>query len=157
MKQSSMVLAGLTISILIFTCGDDKDEGRSSVSTPSPREQVIASELTDEVSPSISTQSSREQTIASALKYLDESEPYNSAKKLIPELQWIDIKSNRVYLGFTRRPSDMDLILKGAALKCNQAINFGCHVWAVDARDRPFVPGEGRYYQSVTARYGKIQ
>ena len=143
MKKSSMVLAGLTISVLLYTCGDDKDEGSSSNSTQSVREQAI--EL------------SREQVIASTLSYLNGSEPYDATKKLIPELQWIDIKSNNVYLGFSVPPSDVDWIVKGAALKCNLAIDFGCHVWAVDARDRPFVAGEGRYYQEATARNGKVQ
>ena len=40
MKKSSMVFVGLTISVLLYTCGDDTDNGRPTNSIESSREQV---------------------------------------------------------------------------------------------------------------------
>ena len=54
----------------------------------------------------------------------------------IPEVAWIEIERNSVYVGFSSLPSDWEMIIKGAALRGNEALNFGCHVWAVHANKK---------------------
>jgi len=90
----------------------------------------------------------REEKIKSALNYLDEA---------VKEIQWIEIEGNTVYIGFKALPEDYVLIIKGAALRGNKAIDFGVHVWAISAEHRGWRPGKGPYYGEATARYGKIQ
>jgi len=91
----------------------------------------------------------KEENLRTALNYLNE----------INEVQWIEFDRNTVYIGFNPRPSDLSLILRGAALRGNDAIDFGVHVWAIDANrfNRGWRPGDGPYFEEVTARYGKIQ
>jgi hypothetical protein len=104
--------------------------------------------LTEEKSsPQKTTQ---ETTIQNSLSYLNATNT--------PEIAWIEINGNNVYIGFSKRTPDVSMIIKGAALKCNKAINFGCHVWAVPAdAKRPWKPGSGPFYDEATARGGKIQ
>lgn len=93
---------------------------------------------------------SREAVIRAELRYLD--------AQLTPEIAWMDIDDNNVYIGFSKRLDDMSMVIRGAALRCNKAINFGCHVWAVPADGaRPWRPGSGPYYEEVTARHGMIE
>jgi hypothetical protein len=56
------------------------------------------------------------------------------------------------YLNFKRT-----LILKGAAKRANDAFGLGVHVWAVDGTKKGWRPGDGPYYEEVTARHGKIE
>ena len=90
-----------------------------------------------------------ETTLRQALCYLINNED-------LPEIKWVEFDDNTVYIGFNPYPNDGESILRGAALKGNKAINFGCHVWAIPAgqTDRTSVD---RYYNEVTARYGKIR
>jgi hypothetical protein len=87
--------------------------------------------------------------LSSALSYLNE----------INEIKWVDIYDNDVYIGFDPLPSDYKIVCKAAALHGNKAINFGVHVWAINARkyQKGWRPGDGTYYYETTARYGKIQ
>jgi hypothetical protein len=102
-------------------------------------------------SSSASPKSSREEIIRSDLSYLMD-------KKVAPEIEWMDVDGNNVYIGFKKAPRDLSIIIRAAALSCNKAINFGCHVWAVPSNsNRPWRPGAGRYYEEVTARYGRIE
>jgi hypothetical protein len=92
----------------------------------------------------------QETTIRNSLDYLNATNT--------PEIAWIEINNNNVYIGFSKRTPDVSMIIRGAALRCNKAINFGCHVWAVPAdAKRPWKPGSGPYYDEATARGGKIQ
>ena len=65
--------------------------------------------------------SSRERTLKNRLAYLAD----------IPEIEWFEIESNYVYLGFNKRPDDLYAVVPAAALHGNKAIDFGVHVWAV--------------------------
>jgi hypothetical protein len=94
-----------------------------------------------------STSHSREQIITNELQYLNNVE----------EIAWFEVEDNNVYIGFNTRPNDLTLILRGAALRANKAINFGVHVWGVKASQKDWRPGQGTYYEEVTARYGKIE
>jgi hypothetical protein len=89
----------------------------------------------------------RTQELNKAMSYLSE----------IPEIVWYQVERNNVYIGFSPLPEDWEMIIKGAALRGNQAINFGCHVWAVDANKKGWRPGDSPFYGEVTARYGKLQ
>lgn len=75
----------------------------------------------------------------------------------VPEIVWYEIERNNVYIGFSPLPEDWEMIIKGAALTGNHAINFGCHVWAVDANKKGWRPGDSPFYGEVTARYGKLE
>lgn len=79
----------------------------------------------------------------------------------IPEVTWCKFDGNTVYVGFKTYPPDGQAILRGAALHGNAAINFGCHVWAVhaDQRNNPPYYGtlSGKWYDEVTARYGRFK
>jgi hypothetical protein len=73
----------------------------------------------------------------------------------------VRFEGNSVYVGFDPYPLDGNAILRGAALHGNNAIDFGCHVWAVhaDQKSNPPYYGtiSGKWYENVTARYGKIE
>lgn len=79
----------------------------------------------------------------------------------IPEVVWCKFVGNIVYVGFRTYPHDGEAILKGAALHGNNAINFGCHVWAVHADQKNNPPHygtfSGKWYDNVTARYGRFE
>lgn len=75
----------------------------------------------------------------------------------IEEVGWVEIQDNDVFIGFKRRSNDLTLILRGADLKGNKAIDFGVNVWAVDAKHVGWRPGSGPYYMEVTARHGRIE
>lgn len=90
---------------------------------------------------------SQQQIISNELKYLND----------IEEISWYEVDGNTVYIGFKTRPSDISMILRGAALRANNAINFGAHVWGIKASNKGWRPGDGPYYEAVTARYGKIE
>lgn len=77
----------------------------------------------------------------------------------IEEIKWVKIDSNNAYIGFSPRPNDWELIIKGAALNANKVTNFGFHVWAVDASkyNESWTPSTGKAFGEVTARKGKIE
>jgi len=91
--------------------------------------------------------SKEEKILANRLAYLHE----------IPEIDWIEIEDNNVYIGFNSLPEDWRIIVNAAAVHGNKAINFGCHAWAVDARYRGWRPGDGPFYGEASARYGKLE
>jgi hypothetical protein len=77
----------------------------------------------------------------------------------IEEIEWVEIVSNTIYIGFKSVPSDLKLICNAAALKGNRTINFGVHVWAIDSNkfQKGWRPGDGTYYYEVTARNGELE
>ena len=92
----------------------------------------------------------------------DKQRPKISIKKSlsylndIPEVEWVEVDGNDVYIGFKERPSDLKLIIHAAAINGNRAHGFGVHVWAVDAKYAGWRPGAGPYWCTATARHGKI-
>ncbi len=74
----------------------------------------------------------------------------------IKEVQWYECEDNNVYVGFEPIPNDWQMIVKGAALRGNEAIDFGCHVWAVPANKYGWRPGDSSFLGEVTARHGRI-
>jgi hypothetical protein len=74
----------------------------------------------------------------------------------IPEISWVEIENNNVFIGFNTIPTDLSIIVRGAAVQGNLAYGFGVHVWAVKAEDHNWRPGSGPYYCEATARSGKI-
>ena len=93
------------------------------------------------------SRSNRENILRRELHYLSELE----------DVEWVEFDGNDVYIGFTRRPADLEAVLRAAALNGNRAIDFGVHVWAAPAADKGWRPGSGQYYAEVTARNGKIE
>ena len=79
----------------------------------------------------------------------------------IPEVIWCKFVGNTIYVGFEPYPHDGRAILRGAALHGNEAINFGCHIWAVHADQKNNPPHygtfSGKWYDEVTARYGRFE
>ena len=94
-----------------------------------------------------STSVTRSEVLRKELSYLSD----------IPEVAWIEIEENSVYVGFNSLPKDWEMIIKGAALRGNNATNFGCHVWAVDANKKGWRPGDSPFYGEFTARHGKLE
>lgn len=77
----------------------------------------------------------------------------------MPEVAWVRFDRNTVYVGFRERPPDLHALIRAWALQGNFAINFGCHVWAIDGTQagRDWEPGDTGLWAEVTARYGKIR
>lgn len=79
----------------------------------------------------------------------------------IPEVDWMRFEDNSVYIGFNVYPTDGEVIIKFAAVHGNNAINFGCHVWAVHSSQLNNPPYYGtmsdKWYGEATARYGRIR
>jgi len=90
---------------------------------------------------------SDEAVLKDHLKYLND----------ITEISWVEFNDNNVYIGFNSKPSDLRMIINGAALKGNRAIERGVHVWATAADQRGWRPGKGPYYCSATARGGRVK
>ena len=90
-------------------------------------------------------EASREAILEETLSYLSTLE----------DVAWVHFDGNNVYVGFTRRPDDLDMVLRAAALKGNRAIDFGVHVWGIPA-DEPRGSVD-RVYGEASARYGKIK
>jgi len=88
-----------------------------------------------------------EATLKSEMRYLND----------IEEIAWWEVDGNNVYVGFREVPSHWQWIIRGAALRGNRAINFGCHVWAVKGGAPGWRPGDPGYLGQVTARYGRIR
>lgn len=95
------------------------------------------------------SEAGREAKIREALSYVES----------VREVAWLEVNNNNVYLGFEPAPSDLSIVVGGAALKANDAIGFGAHVWAVDASvaDRSWRPGDRGFICNATARFGQVQ
>ena len=127
---------------------DVKDLGQSMQWPPTPA--ALKSEAVGTRKERDSGGSGREDKSRAALAYLTDG--------TVSEVQWVEHNGNSVYVGFSPKPSDLRWVINGAALKCNKAIDFGCHVWAVDARrvSRPWRPGQAGLICEATARHGKV-
>jgi hypothetical protein len=90
--------------------------------------------------------SSRQSKVKNAISYLND----------IDEVAWVEVDNNNVYVGFDPVPSDMDAIIRAAAMNGNRAADFGVHVWAVKSTQRNWRPGQGSYLAQHSARHGKI-
>jgi len=77
--------------------------------------------------------------------------------KDIPEISWVEFDDNNVYIGFIKPPPDLRVIINGAAAHGNRAYGRGVHIWAVEAKYKHWRPGDGPFYCSATARYGKLE
>ena len=67
----------------------------------------------------------------------------------IEEVSHFKVDHNTVYVYFKAFPSDWCTIIKAAAWHGNKAIDFGCHVWAMDANNPDSFLG------TATVRHGK--
>ena len=77
----------------------------------------------------------------------------------IPEVSWMLVKDNRVFIGFeTSSDSLMGSILYTAALTGNKAINSNVRIFAVDHKDKELVlAGKGFFpIQNVLGIEGRV-
>jgi len=77
--------------------------------------------------------------------------------KDIPEISCVEFDDNDVYIGFSTRPLDLRIIVNAAAVHGNNAYGSGVHVWAVNASQKGWRPGDGSYCCTATARGGRIK
>ena len=92
----------------------------------------------------------REMKFTKALAYLDD-------RSALPEIAWVEMEGNSVYIGWHSLSEDWQNICRAAAANGSRAIGFGCHVWAVPA-DRPgWRPGDGPYFGKFTVRHGRLE
>lgn len=113
---------------------------------------LCSSCLGDTGAPDESQQSEdQDRAVRSALAHLDDRE-------LLPEVAWWEVDGNDVYIG-VRLPADLQSIVNPAALHCQQALDRGCHAWAVDASasSRGWRPGDPGALCEATARYGRVE
>ncbi len=74
-----------------------------------------------------------------------------------PEIEWVRIDANTIYLGVTHCDRDIEETARELALRGNEQLNFGCHVWVVPAGSPRYGPDLiSNSYFNVTARYGRI-
>ena len=98
--------------------------------------------------PASSAPIGREAKLVRALAYLDD-------RSALPEIAWVEVEGNNVYVGWRSLSEDWQNICRAAAANGSRAIGFGCHVWAVPA-DRPgWRPGDGPYFGEFTVRHGR--
>jgi len=64
-------------------------------------------------------------------------------------------KNLDVFVGFDKYPLDGQVILNAATVNGNRAIDFECHVWAVDADQKTIPPA--KYIAKSTDQHGKIE
>jgi len=77
----------------------------------------------------------------------------------IEGVKWVEFDRNWVYIGWAQVPPDIAMINNAAAMAGNRAINFGTHVWSVEASSaKPgWRPGDTPHICNTTARKGKIE
>jgi len=146
-KKRSGCLVVIIALFSLFIIGSFVPDHKTTKAMPqSPKTVAPWTSSVGSIECTLSSGSERELSIKNALNYLQD----------VSEIVWIEIDGNNVYLGFSQRPSDLPLVVKGVALRANEAINFGVHTWAVDARHRGWRAGDGSYWFETTARYGQI-
>jgi len=137
-KQRNPVVwvdALLVVLVIVFVGTMDTSKQRTRVSSNKSKSTTAHK-----------SSSSRQSKVKSALSYLND----------IDEVAWVEIDDNNVYVGFDPSPSDMDAIIRAAAMTGNRAADFGVHVWAVKANQRNWRPGQESYLAEPSARHGKI-
>ena len=77
--------------------------------------------------------------------------------KDMPEVSWVEVNNNSVFIGFKTLPRDLKSIVSAAAIHGNRAADFGVHIWAVPESQKNFRPGLDPSYCTATARHGKIE
>ncbi len=87
----------------------------------------------------------REEKLSRQLTYL----------KKIPEVTWVQVQRNSVYIGWRVRPDDLRAIVGAAAYQGNRAIGFGVHIYNYDST-RFQTPSTGPlFFCTATFRYGE--
>ncbi len=134
-RRNPTVWVGALLILLIIVYIGTRDTGKQRTRIPSTKSATTQK-----------SSGSRQSQVTNALSYLNN----------IDEVAWIEVDDNNVYVGFEPIPSDMDAIIRAAALNGNRAADFGVHVWAVKATQRNWRPGQGSYLAEHSARHGKI-
>ena len=145
-KLSYVTVALLVIWILSVMFSDGGKQAETFEKSQDMTKQTDGTRKT-EPKKTKSYGSSREDKIKNELLYLND----------VQEVAWYEVDDNDVYIGFSPVPNDWNLIIRGAALRANKAIDFGVHVWALKGSQRGWRPGKGTYLGEVTARYGRVK
>ena len=142
-KKMFIATSGAVVFLVLLVAnqGPSGSEASAPATEPAERAAVVP------VGPAPTQVIPRTQLVRAALSYLDE----------VPEVAWYEVADNDVYVGFAPLPQDWEGVIRGAALRCNRAIDFGCHVWAVAADQKGWRPGNSSYYGEATARHGRIE
>lgn len=91
---------------------------------------------------------SQEEALRATLSYL---------QKEVPEIAWMEIQANNVYLGWKSVPANFDSINRDAAVQANRALNFDVHVWSVSETQKGWRPGNKSFICETVARFGKVK
>ena len=92
-------------------------------------------------------ESAMERKLQEAMSYLNE----------LYEVDWYEVDGNNVYIGFEPLPDDWQIVINGAALHGNKTTNFECHVWAINANQKGWRPGDGLFHGKATAYSGRLK
>jgi hypothetical protein len=146
-----LLAAGLCVVAVVLTVAFFSAPQQAAGSPPDPAEVAVEASPTlapESTTASVPPGNTREQVLKERLSYLDE----------VSEISWVEIDGNNVYIGFRSIPEDYDMIVRAAAFHGNNAIDFGVHVWAIDAKYTGWRPGQGKpFICEATARYGRVQ
>lgn len=74
----------------------------------------------------------------------------------IEEVRWVEIEHNTIYIGVDSLPNDAAAIVRGAALRGNGVIDFGCHVYMA-AAPAGWRPGQPAKFATASARHGRVE
>lgn len=95
------------------------------------------------------------------------TQPSSNATKLmarlsylreLPEVTWIEVDDNNVFIGWHRIPADFRSVNIAAANLGNRTIDFGVHIWSLKSSQSGWRPGDpGGYICETTARHGQIE
>ena len=142
-----LIIAVFVLFLIGVLLPDNKPAPSSNnASSQDPKVEASRTSYIGHIECTLSNGSAREAAIRDALTHLKE----------VSEIVWIEIDRNTVYLGFSERFVDLSIVTKGVALRANEAISFGAHAWAVDAKHRGWRAGDGSYWFEATARNGQI-
>lgn len=153
----------LLIILAMGSCGLCSEERDPYYVDHSPRRDI---ELYDETTQqTIST--SPTGNVNNDIKMLRDTDKSLKLKKRLAylldleDIEWVCVDDNTVYIGFTQRPEDMKTVCNAAAYMGNKEIDFGCHVFAVDASKYQadniydWVNTSWKYMYEVTYRHGR--
>lgn len=137
---AGIIISGVAVVISVWATG------KTSQFFTEVQEDVAWTHKAKEIA---QTRLDREIALQKAMSYFSE----------ISEIEWYEIQRNNIYIGFKQLPSNWQIIINGAALRGNETIDFGVHVWAINANkfNKGWRPGDGPYYGEVTARHGRIE
>lgn len=96
--------------------------------------------------PATSVDDRRTERIRARLAFLDS----------VPEIAWVEVEGNEVYIGWRELPPDLRAVVNFAAAHANEAIRFGAHVYSALNVAPGWRPGQPGFICSASARGGRV-